>query len=148
MKKVLITGILITAVLAAMSDSAVIAAPVGMENINEDHYSGSGVSCENSSDPLACKRYENINLDSFGDYSKWCRTYTFPSDNHLYEPPDLLADMKIDSGIVLDEYSENIRPESAPVPEPETLTLIGLGLVSAGIMLRKRLFRNCQQDES
>lgn len=141
MKKNLIKGVMLANILLMISFSGAMASPIGMENINENHYSGPAVSCENSLDPLVCRRHENINLNGFGDYSKWCQTYTFSSSNYFYDTSDLLADMKIDTGIILIEYSESIRPEPAPVPEPETLTLIGLGLVSAGIMLRKRLLK-------
>lgn len=146
MKKNLIKGIMLIIILLMIYFSGVIAAPIGMENINENNYSESVLSCKNLSDPTECRHNENIYPNGFGDYSKWCQTYTFSSDNHLYDAADLLADMKIDTGIILIEYTENIRPEPAPVPEPETLTLIGLGLVSVGIMLRKRLLKNCRQD--
>jgi hypothetical protein len=139
MKENLIAGVILAGLLLMISFSDAISAPVGMENINKDHYSEPAVSCDNSSDPLACRRYENMSLNGFGDYSKWSQTYTFSSGNHLYDASDLLADMKIDTGVVLIEYAGNVREEPAPVPEPGTLSLIGLGLVSAGMVLRKRL---------
>ncbi len=139
MKKDLIKGVMLANILLMISFSVVIAAPIRMENINEYHYPEQAVSCANSLDPLACRRYENISLNGFGDYSKWCQTYTFTSGDHLYDTSDLLADMKIDTGVILINYAENIRQEPAPVPEPGTLTLIGLGLVSTGMILRKRV---------
>ncbi len=139
MKKDLIKGVMLASVLLMISFSGAIAAPIGMENINEYHYPEPAVSCVNSLNALACRHYENMSLNAFGDYSKWCQTYTFSSGNHLYDASDLLADVKIDTGVILIKYAENIRQEPAPVPEPGTLTLIGLGLVSAGMILRKRV---------
>jgi hypothetical protein len=140
MKKTLIKSFLLTAVLVIIPISGAHATPVGMENIMESYYSELAVSYESSLNPFGGRYQEGIKLNDFGDYSKWCQTYTF--SNYPNDTSILLSDVKFDTDIIWLDYSSCRRPEPAPVPEPGTITLLGLGLVSAGIILRKRIFKN------
>jgi hypothetical protein len=141
MKKTLIKSFLLTAALVIIVISGATAAPVGMENIKEFYYSEPAASFEGSWNPLGGRHQENIGLNSFGDYSKWCQTYTFPSSNYPNDAFIQLSDVNFDADIIWIEYSNCIKPVPAPVPEPGTITLLGFGLVFAGFMLRRRFLK-------
>jgi hypothetical protein len=142
MKKTLIKSFLLTTALVIIAISGATAAPVGFENIKEFYYPEPGTGFENSFNPLDGRYQEDIGLNGFGDYSKWCQTYTFTSGNYPNDISILLSGVKINADIVWLDYSNCIRPEPAPVPEPRTIALLGFGLISAGIMLRKRFLKN------
>jgi hypothetical protein len=142
MKKTFIKSFLLTTVLAVIAISGATAAPVGMDNIKEFYYSEPGALFESSLNPLDGRYQEDIGLNGFGDYSKWCQTYTFNSCNYPNDASILLSDVKFNADILWLDYSNCIKPEPAPVPEPRTIALLGFGLISAGIMLRKRILKN------
>jgi len=142
MKKTLIKSFLLTTVMAVIAISGATAAPVGMNNIKEFYYSEPGVYFESSLNPLGGRYQEDIGPNGFGDYSKWCQTYTFTSCNYPYDASIMLSDVKFNADIIWLEYSNCNRPEPAPVTEPRTIALLGFGLISAGIMLRKRILKN------
>ncbi len=142
MKKTLLKSFLLTTVLAVIAVSWATAAPVGMDNIKELYFSESGLYLKYSLNPSDGTYQEDIRLDSFGNYSNWCQTYTFDSSNYPDNAFILLSDVKPDADMIWLDYSNCKRPEPAPVPEPRTIALLGLGLISAGIMLKKRILKN------
>jgi hypothetical protein len=141
MKKNIIKLFLLTVVLIIITITGATAAPVGMENFKEFYYSGPGAFNDGSLKPFKGRHQEDINLNDFGDYSKWCQTYTFHSGSYHNDDYIHLSDVNFDADMIWIEHCDRIRPAPAPapVPEPGTLTLLGLGLVSAGAILRKRL---------
>lgn len=139
MKKEFIARFLLTSVFLIVAVPCVMAAPVGIDSINEfvspesSHYAGY------SSYEFRAWNRADMCPDAIGDYSRWSRTYTFlPGEdgNACYPMPDMRFDDM--AGI---EYCSRPGTEPAPVPEPRTIALLGIGLISAGIALRKRLIR-------